>query len=215
MRVTKIAFYAIVLWALGLMTWVPASGQQPRKTAVDQKLETTYDPFVDETTVGTAFTPVKVSGGDDAAEIGFRAAYICSGNQTACVPKPLGAGDGAGDVMLVLRARSTAWTYQDLPLKLSADGRRIDVPTPVWEGKPGSKSGDTLYVEETLTTYIPAPVLVRLSKARNVKGEIGNVQFKLSAQTIQALGELARGIPLEPAPPKARPRSHKRANRQP
>src|SRR5439155_12372802 len=98
-RVTKIAFYAIVLWALGLMTWVPASGQQPRKTAADQKLETTYDPFVDETTVGTAFTPVKVSGGDDAAEIGFRAAYICSGNQTACVPNPLGAGRGAGDVM--------------------------------------------------------------------------------------------------------------------
>ena len=214
MRVTKIAFYAIVLWALGLMTWVPASGQ-PRKTAADQKLETTYDQFVDETTVGTAFTPVKVSGGDDGGEIDFRAAYICSGNQTACVPKPLGAGDGAGDVMLVLRARSTAWTYQDLPLKLSADGRRIDVPTPVWEGKPGSKSGDTLYVEETLTTYVPAQVLVRLSKARSVRGEIGTVKFRLDARTIRALRELATGIQVEAGQPKPRPRRSKQAKQQP
>src|SRR5438105_1784757 len=95
-RLTKIAFYAIVLSALGgVLNPAPASAQQPRRTAADPKLETTYDQFVGETTVGTEFTPVKVSGGDDAGELDFRAAYVCSGNQTACVPKALGAGDDA------------------------------------------------------------------------------------------------------------------------
>jgi len=215
-RVTKIAFYAIVLSALSVvLTGTPASGQQPRRTAADPKLETTYDQFVAETTVGTEFTPVKVSGGNDAGQLDFRAAYVCSGNLTSCVPKPLGAGDDAADVMLVLRARSTAWTYQDLPLKLSADGRRIEVPAPVWEGKPASKSGDTLYVEETLTTYVPAQMLVRLSKAKSVRGEIGTVKFKLDMQTIRALRELARGIQAEPGQPKSRARGSRRANRQP
>ena len=216
MRVTKIAFYAIVLSALSMvLTQASASAQQPSRTAADPKIETTYDQFVGETTVGTAFTPVRVLGGNDAGELDFRAAYICSGNLTSCVPKQLGAGDDAADVMLVLRARSTAWAYQDLPLKLSADGRRIEVPTPVWEGKPASKSGDTLYVEETLTTYVPAQVLVRLSKARSVRGEIGTAKFRLDAQTIKALRELARGIQAEPGQPKPRPRRGKQANREP
>ena len=112
--------------------------------------------------------------------------------------------------MLVLRARSTAWAYQDLPLKLSADGRRIEVPAPVWEGKPASKSGDTLYVEETVTTYVPAQVLVRLGKARSVRGEIGTVKFRLDARTIRALRELARGIQAEPSQPKPRARKSTR-----
>ena len=212
MRTGRIGFYALVFVGL---TAVSGSGQQPRRAAADPKLETTYDQFVGETTVGTEFTPVKVSGGNDAGELDFRAAYVCSGNLTSCVPKPLGAGDDAGDVMLVLRARSTAWTYQDLPLKLSADGRRIEVPAPVWEGKPASKSGDTLYVEETLTTYVPAQMLVRLSKAKSVRGEIGTVKFKLDMQTIRALRELARGIQAEPGQPKSRARGSRRANRQP
>ena len=117
--------------------------------------------------------------------------------------------------MLVLRARSTAWAYQDLPLKLSADGRRIEVPAPVWEGKPASKSGDTLYVEETVTTYVPAQVLVRLGKARSVRGEIGTVKFRLDARTIRALRELARGIQAEPSQPKPRARRSKQAKQQP
>ncbi len=216
MRVTKTAFYMIVLWALGAaLNWAPASAQQPRRTAADPKIETTYDQFVAETTVGTEFTPVRVLGGNDAGELDFRAAYVCSGNQTACVPKQLGTGESAGDVMLVLRARGANWAYQDLPLKLSADGRRIEVPTPVWEGKPASKSGDTLYVEETVTTYVPAQALVRLSKARNVRGEIGTVKFRLDAQTIRALRELARGIQVEPGQPQPRARRSKHPKQQP
>ena len=211
-QIGRIGFYALVFVGL---TAVSGSGQQPRKAAADPKLETTYDQFVGETTVGTEFTPVKVSGGDDAGQLDFRAAYVCSGNQTSCVPKQLGTGESAGDVMLVLRARGANWAYQDLPLKLSADGRRIEAPTPVWEGKPASKSGDTLYVEETVTTYVPAQALVRLSKARSVRGEIGTVKFRLDARTIRALRELARGIELEPAPPKPRSGRGKRANRQP
>ena len=216
MRVTKTAFYMIVLWALGAaLTWAPASAQQPRRTAADPKIETTYDQFVAETTVGTEFTPVRVLGGDDAGQLDFRAAYVCSGNQTACVPKPLGTGESAGDVMLVLRARGANWAYQDLPLKLSADGRRIEVPTPVWEGKPASKSGDTLYVEETVTTYVPAQVLVRLGKAKIVRGEIGTAKFRLDPRTIKALRELASGIQAEPGQPKPRARKSKQAKREP
>ena len=211
-RIGRIRFCALVFVALSA---VSGSAQQPRKAAADPKIETTYDQFVAETTVGTEFTPVRVLGGDDAGKLDFRAAYVCSGNQTSCVPKPLGTGESAGDVMLVLRARGANWAYQDLPLKLSADGRRIEAPTPVWEGKPASKSGDTLYVEETVTTYVPAQALVRLSKARSVRGEIGTVKFRLDARTIRALRELARGIELEPAPPKPRSGRGKRANRQP
>jgi hypothetical protein len=209
-------FYTLVFQALGVaLTAVSGSGQQPKPRAADPKLETTYDQFVDETTVGTEFTPVSVSSGNDAGRIDFRAAYICSGNQTACGPKALSAGDGAGDVMLVLRARGASWTYQDLPLKFSADRRPVEVPTPVWEGKPASKSGDTLSVEETLSTYVPAQVLVRLSKARSVTGELGSVHFRLSAQTIKALAELVLGIKLYPAPHKPRAWWRKQATRQP
>ena len=85
----------------------------------------------------------------------------------------------------------------------------------MWEGKPASKSGDTLYVEETVTTYVPAQVLVRLGKAKIVRGEIGTVKFRLDARTIRALRELATGIQVEPGQPQPRARRRKQAKQQP
>jgi hypothetical protein len=147
-------------------------------------LEINYDRFKDTTYVSTKEAAVEnpVTLEKHSQPMTLTVAYWCKGQTQTCYPKTM-------EVLFI--ATTSDWLYSSYhPLNFIADGHRLSVPAPDWDGK--VIGADNL--REFMDCNMATGDVLKLAEAENVEGHLGFITFRLSSSNVAALRALVRRV---------------------
>jgi hypothetical protein len=161
-----------------------------------QSLTTKYDRFEDVTTASTENIRIKVLERNERRdgklvlvhpdmpfwEVNMMAMYKFKGEQKPATPGPF---------VLGFVTKSDEWVFKgDADLYAIVDGQRLKVAR-MSRGGEVKRFLNTVDVQETLISYIPAETFLKIANAKKVEMRLGTFEFEVTEDQLKALHGLA------------------------
>lgn len=161
-----------------------------------QSLTTKYDRFEDVTTASTENIRIKVLERNERRdgklvlvhpdmpfwEVNMMAMYKYKGKEKPPAPGPF---------VLGFVTKSDEWVFKgDADLYAIVDGQRLKVAR-MSRGGEVKRFLNTVDVQETLISYIPAETFLKIANAKKVEMRLGTFEFEVTEDQLKALHGLA------------------------
>ena len=156
-------------------------------------------------TTGNPHVSINYNEAKDATSVSLEDAWVTTsrGNlvkveASYATPGRQVSGPGAESVKLSFQSHSVLYVYQDShTLSVIADERRFDYEDTEWRGwlVTTNEAGLFFYAED-ITTEIPGSDFEEITKAENVRVELGPTRFDVSQKVLQVMRQMVGRIDL-------------------